>query len=152
MLSRKQAIEDIFKTHKKEAVYIVPTGFISRAVETIFPNDKNIFYMQGSMGLAPSIGLGASLCTEKNIVVITGDASLLMHLGSTHTIRDYSKGNLFVYVLDNGCHESVGGQWCSSLQESYVGVDEIYKISCDGKEQRVNIGFEQNARNIINML
>lgn len=152
MLSRKEAIEDIFQKHGSDAIYIAPTGFISRDVESIFPDNKNIFYMQGSMGLAPSIGLGTSLFTEKEVVVITGDASLLMHLGSTHTIRDYAGVNLSVYVLDNGCHESVGGQWCSGLQESYVGINKIFKISCDGKEDRVKIGFEENAKNIIDLL
>ena len=75
-----------------------------------------------------------------------------MHLGLTHTIRDYAKSNLSVYILDNGCHESVGGQPCSQLEESYIGITEIIKISKDGKTPRVGIGFEQNARNIISML
>ena len=92
------------------------------------------------------------LFSNKDIVVISGDASHLMHLGLTHTIRDYGNDNLYVYILDNGCHESVGGQTCSSLEEEYIGTTEIIKISCDGKTPRVRIGFEENAKNIISML
>ena len=140
MLSRKEAIKKIMNTHGPEAIYIAPTGFLSRAIHDINPSSKNIFYMQGSMGLAPAIGLGVCLYTDKDVVVINGDASHLMHLGITHTIRD------------NGCHESVGGQTCSSLEQSYVGVNEIIKITKDGKTPRVVIGFEENARNIISLL
>jgi len=152
MLSRKEALLYIIKKHGKSAIYIAPTGFLSRAMYELFPEKENVFYMQGSMGLAPGIGLGLSLFTERDVVVINGDASHIMHLGLTHTIRDYAKENLSVYILDNGCHESVGGQPCSRLEESYVGVTEIIKISKDGKTPRVGIGFEENARNIISML
>jgi len=152
MQSREQAIEEIFSRHGDNAIYVTNTGFISRAVNCMYPDKNNIFYMQGSMGLGPGIGLGISLFTDKPVVVINGDASHLMHLGLTHTIRDYGNDNLFIYILDNGCHESVGGQFCSLLQDGYVGVSEIIKISCDGKSPRVKIGFEENAKNIISLL
>ena len=151
MLSRAQAIEKIFNKHGDNAVYVTSTGYISRATYDVYPSKKNIFYMQGSMGLAPAIGIGLSLFSSKDVVILTGDASLLMHLGITHTIRDVAKENLYVYVLDNGCHESVGGQYCSPLEETYTGITEVIKISCDGKLPRVEIGFEENARNIISM-
>ena len=67
-----------------------------------------------------------------------------MHLGITHTIRDTNLPNLFVYILDNGCHESVGEYSCSKLETSYPGVNEIFKISNDGKTNRVGIGFPEN--------
>ena len=152
MLSREQAIKDIFLTHGDDAIYVTTTGFISRAVYDLYPNNKNIFYMKGSMGLAPAIALGISEFTDKTVVAINGDGAHLMHLGLTHTIRDCKKTNLFVYILDNGCHESVGGQPCSSLYESYVGVDKVYKITCDGKTPRVAKGFEENAKEIIDLL
>ena len=110
MLSRQDVIKDIFHWHGQDSIYVTNTGFISRDVYNLFPNNKNIFYMQGSMGLAPCIGLGMAANSQKDVVVISGDASLLMHLGITHTIKEQNLKNLFVYVLDNGCHESVGGQ------------------------------------------
>ena len=116
MLSRKEAINNIFDKHG-DAVYITNTGYISRAVYNEYPNNKNIFYMQGSMGIAPCIGLGIAMNTDKDVVVLSGDGALLMHLGITHTIRDENLNNLFVYVLDNGCHESVGKYKCSYLED-----------------------------------
>ncbi len=148
MLSRKEAIIDIFYRHGDKAVYVTNTGYISRAVYELYHNNKNIFYMQGSMGLAPCIGLGMAINTDKDIVVLSGDGALLMHLGITHTIADQGLDNLFVYVLDNGCHESVGGYECSELQISYPGITEIIKISNDGKTGRVELDCVKNTNQI----
>ena len=128
MLNRKEAITSIFGIHGKNALYVTNTGYISRAVYNEYPLNNNILYMQGSMGIAPCIGLGIALNTKKDVVVLSGDGALLMHLGITHTIRDYNLSNLFIYVLDNGCHESVGAYKCSHLENSYPGINKIYKI------------------------
>jgi len=146
MLSRKDAIHRIFEQHGTDALYVTNTGYISRAVYTEFPTYDNILYMQGSMGLAPCIGLGLALNTNKPIVVLSGDGALLMHLGITHTIRDCNLSNLFVYVLDNGCHESVGEYKCSTLNKTYPGINKIYKITNDGKTDRVGINCKTNKK------
>ena len=147
MLSRKEAINNIFDKHG-DAVYITNTGYISRAVYNEYPNNKNIFYMQGSMGIAPCIGLGIAMNTDKDVVVLSGDGALLMHLGITHTIRDENLNNLFVYVFDNGCHESVGKYKCSYLEDWYSGITEIIEISNDGKTDRVELDCKTNTKQI----
>ena len=147
MLSRKEVIGEIFDSHP-DAVFITSTGYISRAVYNEYPNNKNIFYMQGSMGMAPCIGLGIAMNSDKEIVVLNGDAALLMHLGITHTIRDENLKNLYIYVLDNGCHESVGKYKCSYLEDFYSGITEIIKISNDGKTDRVELSCIKNTNQI----
>ena len=148
MLSRREAINMLFERHGEDAIYITNTGYISRAVYYEYPNNSNIFYMQGSMGMAPCIGLGIALNTDKDIVVLSGDGALLMHLGITHTIRDENLDNLYVYILDNGCHESVGKYKCSELEDSYSGITDIIKISNDGKTNRVELDCETNTKQI----
>ena len=148
MLSRREAIKNIFDKHGEDAVYVTNTGYISRAVYNEYSDNKNIFYMQGSMGMAPCIGLGMALNLDKDIVVLSGDGALLMHLGITHTIRDENLKNLYVYVLDNGCHESVGEYKCSELEDSYSNTVEIIKISNDGKAPRVELGCIDNTNQI----
>ena len=148
MLSRKEAINKIFDRHGDNAIYVTNTGYISRAVYNEYPNNKNIFYMQGSMGLAPCIGLGMATNTDKDVVVLSGDASLLMHLGITHTIAEQNLDNLFVYVLDNNCHESVGEFDCVKLENSYSGINQIFKISNDGKKERVGLDTKKNTKQI----
>tara|TARA_Y100001938_G_C7872043_1_gene320788 strand:+ start:17 stop:484 length:468 start_codon:yes stop_codon:yes gene_type:complete len=148
MLSRNKAISQIFEAHGNDAVYITNTGYISRAVYNQYPDNKNIFYMQGSMGLAPCIGLGLALNTNKKVVVLSGDAAFLMHMGITHTIAEQKLNNLFVYILDNGCHESVGGYPCSQMEDSYLGVTKIIKISNDGKTGRVKLDCLTNTKQV----
>ncbi|MFI5036456.1 MAG: thiamine pyrophosphate-dependent enzyme [Acidimicrobiales bacterium] len=146
--SRAEAIRAILRRHGPEAIYVASTGFVSRAVYAEAGDEFDVFYMQGSMGLAPAIGLGLALNCPTPIVVINGDGSLLMSLGTTHTIRDDGPANLFHYVLDNGCHESVGGQPCAALEPTYPGVTEIIKITRDGRPPRVAIGAEENSDRI----
>ena len=88
MLSRREAINMLFERHGEDAIYITNTGYISRAVYYEYPDNSNIFYMQGSMGMAPCIGLGMALNSDRDIVVMSGDGAVLMHLGIIHTIRD----------------------------------------------------------------
>jgi len=104
------------------------------------------------MGIAPAIGLGLASQTDQDIVVISGDGSLLMHLGITHTIRDMNLSNLFNYVLDNGTHESVGAYPVSHLEEGYPGIDKIFKITTDGKPPRVGMDFITNKECFIKKL
>tara|TARA_X000001382_G_scaffold32121_2_gene20986 strand:- start:1725 stop:2183 length:459 start_codon:yes stop_codon:yes gene_type:complete len=152
MLTRQDAIKDIFNWHGQDSIYITNTGFISRDVYSLFPKNKNIFYMQGSMGLSPCIGLGIAANSQKDVVVISGDASLLMHLGITHTIEEQDLKNLFVYVLNNGCHESVGKFHSAKLHEEYNGINKIYKISNDGKKGRVSLDCMENTKQIKELL
>ena len=133
MKARNEAIQEILERHGPDAVYVASTGYVSRAVAAVGGGDYHVLFMQGSMGLAPAIGLGIALYTDRPVVVINGDASLLMALGSTHTIRDRAPANFFHYVLDNGCHESVGAQPSAALERRYPGVTEILKVDLGGK-------------------
>jgi phosphonopyruvate decarboxylase len=152
MRTREEAIRSILDRHGQEALYLASTGYIGRAVSQVAGADFDVFYMQGSMGLAPAIGLGISLNTTKPVVVINGDASLLMSLGSTHTLRDWGPDHLFHYVLDNGCHESVGGQPAASLESGYPGVTAIIPVKRGPAPPRVPVPPEQNALRIRQIL
>jgi len=69
------------------------------------------FYTWGSMGLASSIGLGLAMAQpERRIVVLDGDGSLLMNLGSLATIGWVRPKNLVVIVWDNALYGTTGGQ------------------------------------------
>lgn len=70
----------------------------------------NFFYLQHAMGLASSAGLGLALSLpEQKIVVLDGDGSLLMNLGSLSTLARYRPKNLVHIVFDNESLLSVGG-------------------------------------------
>ncbi len=70
----------------------------------------NFFYLQHAMGLASSTGLGLALCLpHQKVVVLDGDGSLLMNLGSLSTLARYKPKNLLHIVFDNESLLSVGG-------------------------------------------
>ncbi len=71
---------------------------------------ENFFYLQHAMGLASSIGLGLALnLPDEKIVVLDGDGSLLMNLGTLTTLARYRPPNLTHIVFDNGSLLSTGG-------------------------------------------
>ncbi len=71
---------------------------------------EHFFYLEHAMGLASSMGLGLALAQpEHRVVVIDGDGSLLMNLGTLSTMARYQPGNLLHIVFDNESLLSVGG-------------------------------------------
>jgi len=71
---------------------------------------QNFFYLQHAMGLASSIGLGLALnAPDEKVVVMDGDGSVLMNLGTLATLARYRPKNLTHIVFDNGSLLSTGG-------------------------------------------
>jgi sulfopyruvate decarboxylase subunit beta len=71
---------------------------------------ENFFYLQHAMGLASSIGLGLALHRPHDrVVVLDGDGSVLMNLGTFATLARYRPQNLVHIVFDNGSLLSTGG-------------------------------------------
>jgi sulfopyruvate decarboxylase subunit beta len=71
---------------------------------------ENFFYLQHAMGLASSIGLGLALhLPNEKVVVLDGDGSVLMNLGTLATLARYRPPNLVHFIFDNGSLLSTGG-------------------------------------------
>lgn len=71
---------------------------------------ENFFYLQHAMGLASSIGLGLALNRpQQRVVVLDGDGSVLMNLGTLTTLARYRPRNLVHIIFDNGSLLSTGG-------------------------------------------
>ena len=71
---------------------------------------ENFFYLQHAMGLASSIGLGIALnAPDEKVVVMDGDGSLLMNLGTLATLARYRPNNMTHIIFDNGSLLSTGG-------------------------------------------
>jgi thiamine pyrophosphate-dependent acetolactate synthase large subunit-like protein len=87
-------------------------GGVGNSTFDLVPFDRpQNFYMWNSMGMASSIGLGLALARpDLRVVVLDGDGSLLMNLGSLATERACGVTNLVHVVWDNGGWEITGGQ------------------------------------------
>lgn len=113
-LTREKAIQSILEITKNEdAIYFATTGKIGRELyesrkveDEIVPDFLNV----GAMGHTSQIALAASLKTNKKVYCIDGDGSVIMHMGSLATIGQCAKSNFVHIMLNNGSHDSVGGQ------------------------------------------
>lgn len=72
---------------------------------------QNDFLTVGSMGHCSMIALGIALQkSNKNIYCIDGDGSIIMHMGNLAIIGQHGKENIRHILINNGVHDSVGGQ------------------------------------------
>lgn len=93
-------------------------------------------YMPSAMGHAPALGLGLALAQpQRGVIVVNGDGSMLMSLGSLVTLACHP-ANLYLLILDNGQYEVTGGQPHAgagrvdfALLARGAGIDRVY--SCD---------------------
>jgi phosphonopyruvate decarboxylase len=106
----------------RDCLVVASTGYTARELFAVADRPGH-FYMQGSMGHASAIGLGiAHAHPGRKVVVLDGDGSALMHLGAMSVIGADGPENLIHLVLDNGMHESTGGQRTTSSTTSFAGV------------------------------
>ena len=113
-LSRETAIQMIADALPRETLIVATTGKISRELYehriASKQSESSDFLTVGSMGHASAIALGlATSRPDRTVVCLDGDGAMLMHLGTIATIATSLPKNLIHLVLNNGCHESVGG-------------------------------------------
>jgi sulfopyruvate decarboxylase subunit beta len=110
-------------------------------------HQENFFYLQHAMGLASSIGLGLAVgMPEEKVIVLDGDGSVLMNLGTFATLARYQPKNLVHIVFDNGSLLSTGGfpSHTHDRKTDLAAIAQGAGISC---VQRVNtiMGFMEAA-------
>lgn len=112
--SREAAVATIAQALPEGSLVVSTTGKISRELyeyrQSSNTNGDLDFLTVGSMGHASAIALGlAKSQPDRPVVCLDGDGAMLMHLGTVGTIGSMVPPNLTHIVLNNGCHESVGG-------------------------------------------
>ncbi len=103
------------------AAVIATTGKCGRELFTLADRPQHL-YQVGSMGCASAMGLGVALNVARPVVVLDGDGAALMKMGNLATIGAHAPRNLVHVVLDNGAHESTGGQATVSASVDFAGV------------------------------
>jgi phosphonopyruvate decarboxylase len=74
-------------------------------------SNERDFLTIGGMGHANQIALGIALeRPERQVLCLDGDGAALMHLGSLAIVAQSGARNLRHIVINNGAHDSVGGQ------------------------------------------
>src|SRR5437773_6987376 len=108
MMLRTDCLRSIYSELEKCLVVTI-MGAVAAELQSL-GHRANHFYLQHAMGLASSTGLGLALCLpDRKVVVLDGDGSILMNLGSFTTMARYRPRNLVHVVFDNESLLSVGG-------------------------------------------
>lgn len=112
-LGRELALKTLLECLPEDSPVIATTGMISRELfelrQSLNQGHERDFLTVGGMGHASQIAAGIALARpEKSVLCFDGDGALLMHAGSLAVSACCP--NLIHVVLNNGAHDSVGGQ------------------------------------------
>ena len=147
-MTREEAIEIVVSKMKDNSVAVSTTGMASRELfelrEKHKENHSKDFLTVGSMGHASQIALGIALSNkDKEVYCIDGDGALLMHLGGLAIIGNAKPKNFRHILINNGAHDSVGGQETVGLKIDTLAIAKAcgYKecYSCSSKVELINL-------------
>jgi sulfopyruvate decarboxylase subunit beta len=141
---------DIIKTaapYLEGKVVVTNLGWPSKELFAIKHQPSN-FYMLGSMGMATPVGLGIALTSNKEVIVIDGDGSLLMNPGTLATAASLAPKNLTILAIDNGAYGSTGNQptlagSCVDLEQVASGFGFINTVKVAGEKEIENVMKQQ---------
>ena len=81
------------------------------------------YFANGAMGLGSSHALGLALGhPDRRVILLDGDGSLLMNLGSLVTIGAAAPKNLVHFVCRNGTYEANGGHPIPQRDVDFTGL------------------------------
>lgn len=151
-MSREEAIEVILDHMPADTVYSATTGRATR--ELFFLRERrnetkaHDYLNVGSMGHASSVALGIALeKPERHVVCLDGDSACMMHMGAMTMVSKLDVPNFLHVVLNNGAHESVGGQPSAGHKVDFTKIAEACGYATVGKaaetEQELIDAIEQ---------
>ena len=137
-MSREEAIAVILDQMPEDTVYSATTGRATR--ELFFLRERrnetkaHDFLNVGSMGHASSVALGIALeKPERHVVCLDGDSACMMHMGTLTMVSKLDVPNFLHVVLNNGAHESVGGQPSAGHKVDFTKIAEACGYATTGK-------------------
>jgi len=121
--SRQDALREVVaRTPAGATAVLASTGFCGRELYAI-DDRPNQLYMVGSMGCVVPLALGLALARpDLRVVALDGDGAALMRMGAFATVGAYGPPNLQHLLLDNGVHDSTGGQATVSARVSFAEI------------------------------
>lgn len=110
-MSRGDALEILLEILGEENPVVATTGMTGRQLCSMDDRPGH-FYMVGSMGCASSLALGVARAWRGRgkVVALDGDGAALMRLEAMAGVGAHGPDSLLHVLLDNGVHDSTGGQ------------------------------------------
>lgn len=118
--TREAALTCVNEMRDQNILVFTTTGKTGRELYDL-EDAPNNFYMVGSMGCVSPLAFGLALTrTDKKVIAIDGDGSILMRLGAITTNGYYSPSNMLHLILDNNSYDSTGGQLTISHNVDFI--------------------------------
>ena len=126
-LSREDAIRIVIEHSPPDAACVATTGRATRELYAVRTENgayaARDFLNVGAMGHAVSVAQGLALADKSRpVICFDGDAAAIMHMGSLTMASKLDVPNLLHIVLNNGAHESVGGQPSAGHLIDFTGI------------------------------
>jgi phosphonopyruvate decarboxylase len=119
--ARAAVLDRLLHIVPENAAIVATTGKCSRELFTLADRPQHL-YQIGSMGCAGAMALGIALHTPLPVIVLDGDGAVLMRMGILATAGAYAPPNFVHILLDNGVHDSTGGQATVSATVDFARV------------------------------
>ncbi|MBT8036540.1 MAG: phosphonopyruvate decarboxylase [Verrucomicrobiae bacterium] len=148
-LRRERAIGIILEEIDAQVAIVSTTGMASREIFEYRASRRQghhrDFLTVGSMGHCSQIAMGVAVSNKgQHVCCIDGDGAVIMHMGSLAITGQYRGGNLLHIILNNGKHDSVGGQPTVGFE---IDIPAI-ALAC-GYEDAVSVTSEQEIRDAV---
>ncbi|MBN2242540.1 MAG: thiamine pyrophosphate-binding protein [Acidobacteria bacterium] len=109
MLDKYACLRKLFSLRRDEIV--VTTMSVAAPWARLSDGPLDFAMVESSMGQAPAFGLGLALARpERRVIVLNGDGSTLMCLGTLVTMAQNPADNLILVIVENGTYEVTGNQ------------------------------------------
>jgi sulfopyruvate decarboxylase subunit beta len=147
MMKRSDCLAALAR-HVTDADIVLPVYSTAFDWIEIRPHPLN-YLSHGAMGLASSHALGLALGRpDKRVIVLDGDGSLLMNLGSLVTIGAVAPKNLIHLVAQNDTYEANGSQPIPNSKVDFASMARAsgYAACYDFSDLKI---FEQQVAHVL---
>ena len=133
-LNREGAIKKIIDLIESKDIVVATTGKTSREVfeyrEQLGVGHEKDFLTVGGMGHANQIALGIAISKpSRKVYCLDGDGAILMHTGAMGIIGSIKPLNFKHIIINNGAHDSVGGQQTIGFETSFRQIAEAFNYT-----------------------
>ena len=139
-MNREEAIECVMLNADENAVFVSTTGMASRELYELREKHRmkhnRDFLTVGSMGQASQIAAAIAMNQpNRTVYCIDGDGAAIMQMGGLTTVGTCAPANFRHILINNGAHDSVGGQPTVGLEidlpkiAEAVGYKNVYSVS-----------------------
>ena len=142
--------DECFRVLARNITDEIVVATYSSAFEWLAIADRPLnHFSHGAMGLASSHGLGLALgLPQRRVIVLDGDGSLLMNLGSLATIAAVAPKNLIHFVCQNSSYEANGGHPLPNPELDFMGIARAAGIRNCNSFSEIS-GFEADIGSLL---